>query len=139
MTVRKDLRAARNVPWGQTLVYLYTGDALPLTGASIEMQVRLRPGAPGAALATCSAMDFEDDVATAGELAEAGLTGDDWRALRIDAVIAEATLAAFPTGLNVPESGQADAFAYDVVITYADAAADVPFAGRFLLEPGVTD
>lgn len=138
MTVRKDLAAARNVPWAITLVLLYQGDPLPLTDAQIDMQIRLYPGAPGDPLASCADMDFEDGAASDDELAAEGLSGS-WRALRIDAAIAEATLAGFPTGLNQPEAGQADAFVYDVVITYADAAADVPFAGKFLLEPGVTD
>lgn len=138
MTIRMNLSAARNVPWDRTLLYFYQGDAMALTGAQVDMQIRLYPGAPGAALASVSDMDFDDAAATEEELALAGVSGS-WRVLHLYPAIAEATLAAFPTGLNQPEAGEADAFDYDAVLTYADTGADTLFAGEFLLEPGVTD
>ncbi|WP_240626725.1 MULTISPECIES: sigma factor [Sphingobium] len=58
--------------------------------------------------------------------------------MRLLPQIAQAALEAFPTGLNEPEPGEADAYSYDIVITYADALQDKLALGRFLLEPGVT-
>ncbi|MGE6693359.1 hypothetical protein ACQKE8_13050 [Sphingobium limneticum] len=130
MTAKHDLAASRNIAWAPTIDYFYDGDApLPLEGASIKMEVRLYPGAPDGAIVTINDIPFADlDV----------FDGSAQRRLRLFPGLGQDILAAFPTGLNQPEPGEADAFAYDIVITYADLQQDKLALGRFLLEPGVT-
>lgn len=130
MTITRDLLAARNRLFAPTMELEYKGDPLPLTGASISMQVRLYPGADGEPLAEHAAIPFED----VAHETEAGV-----RVLRVNPEIAQATLAAFPTGLNQPEVGEADAYAYEIKLTYADGAADALWIGNFILEPGVNE
>ena len=141
MTEQLDLTGARNVTWAPTIEYIYRGGPLPLTGATIRLQVRLYPGAPGDPLinvvSPAGGLTFTDLPATDAEIASGDLSAGD-RVLRIFPIVARATLQAMPTGLNKPEAGQADAYDWDFVITYADAAQDRPAAGEFFLEPGVT-
>ncbi|MGJ8478057.1 hypothetical protein [Sphingobium yanoikuyae] len=127
MTAKMDLAASRNVAWRPTIDLFYRGEDLPVAGASVRMQIRLYPGAP-AALVTMDAIPFEDMAPT----------GDKPRRLRLTPAIEQVTLAGLPTGQNAPEPGEADNFAYDIVITYADGAQDKLALGNFLLEPGVT-
>ncbi|MEO7470395.1 MAG: hypothetical protein ABIV36_25620 [Sphingobium limneticum] len=129
MTAKLDLAASRNIAWSPTIDLFYYGDELPLDGATIVMQVRLYPGASGAPIHATSPIVFED-LPPADEEAR--------RCLRIFPSIAQAALIAFPTGLNKPEPGEADAYSFDIIITYADALQDKLALGRFLLEPGVT-
>jgi len=132
MPANLDLVAARNVPWAPTIDLAYSGGALPLDGASVTLQVRLYPGAAGAPLLNLSGIEFDDVAAPSDRDASR-------RILRLFPTAAKVALASFPTGLNNPEPGEADRFSYDIVITYADAAADRPAAGYFYLEPGVTE
>ena len=128
MTASMDLTASRNIAWAPTIDLFYEGEDLPLAGASIRMEVRLYPGAAGAPIIAVPGIIFQDMAAT----------DDEPRRLRLFPQIAQAALEAFPTGLNEPEPGEADAYSYDIVITYADALQDKLALGRFLLEPGVT-
>jgi hypothetical protein len=129
MTARLDLTASRNIAWAPTIDLFYEGEELPLAGANIAMQVRLYPGAPGAAIGEVDPIIFQDMPA---------IDPETMRCLRLTPAIPQATLAGFPTGLNQPEPGEADAYSYDIVITYADAAQDKLALGKFILEPGVT-
>ena len=131
MPANLDLVAARNVPWAPTIDLGYSGGALPLSGASVALQVRLYPGAGGDPLLDLANIEFEDIAAPSARDASR-------RILRLFPNAAKAALTSFPTGLNNPEPGEADRFSYDIVVTYADAAADRPAAGYFYLEPGVT-
>ncbi|HEX8256703.1 MAG TPA: hypothetical protein VF589_03650 [Allosphingosinicella sp.] len=131
MPASLNIPAARNVPFANPIYLYYSGAALPLTGASIKMQIRLYPGAPGAALATVAAIPHTDAAAPTGADAER-------RLLTLFPTIAEATLAALTSGLEEPEPGDADRYSYDIVVTYADAAEDTLAEGYFLLKPGVT-
>lgn len=129
MTAQMDLAASRNIAWSPTIDLFYPGDGLPVTGATVNMEVRLYPGAPGAAIHATSPIVFEDMAATDDE---------PQRRLRLYPSIPQADLAAFPTGLNEPEAGEADGYAYDIIITYADDLQDKLALGKFILEPGVT-
>ncbi|MES2175116.1 MAG: hypothetical protein V4523_14375 [Pseudomonadota bacterium] len=129
MTAKMDLAASRNVAWAPTIDLFYPGEELPLAGASIRMEVRLYPGAPGAAIVTMDGIPFEDLPASDDE---------PRRRLRLFPGIAQVALADFPTGQNKPEPGEADSFSYDVIVTYADDLQDKLALGQFLLEPGVT-
>ncbi|MGC4252424.1 MAG: hypothetical protein QM605_13440 [Sphingobium sp.] len=129
MTASLDLTASRNLAWAPIIDIFYTGDPLPLTGATAAMQIRLYPGATGAALASLSPVPFED---------MAPVAPDARRRIRLSPSIAKAALAAFPTGLNQPEPGEADVYSFDIIITYADASQDKLALGSFILEPGVT-
>ncbi len=124
---RLTLAAARNVVWHPSIELTYAGAALPLNGARVDLQVRLYPGQPGPPLLDCPDIAHGDDD-----------LGNGNRVLRLYPVATKAALAAMPTGLNQPEVGQADQYAFDIVLTYADGLQDRLAAGDFLLEPGVT-
>lgn len=124
---RLTLTAARNVVWHPSIELTYQGAALPLDGARIDLQVRLYPGQPGAPYLDCPDIAHGDDD-----------LGNGNRVLRLYPVATKAALAAMPTGLNQPEVGQADQYAFDIVLTYSDGLQDRLAAGDFLLEPGVT-
>lgn len=128
MTAKMNLAASRNVVWAPTIDLFYSGDPLPLTGASISMEVRLYPGAPGQPLAAARPIPFQD---------LAPQPGRTQRCLRLLPVIGQSILDAFPTGLSRPEPGDADTYSYDTVVIYADGASDKLALGSFLLEPGV--
>lgn len=129
MTARLDLTASRNIAWAPTIDLFYQGGDLPLNGATIRMQIRLYPGAPGEPIATLDGIPFIDLPP---------LEGDPRRRLRLAPAMLLDTVAAFPTGLNRPEPGEADSFSYDIVVTYADDLQDKLAIGSFILEPGVT-
>lgn len=129
MTARLDLTASRNVAWAPTIDLLYPGDPLPLTGASIKMEVRLYPGAPGEPLLVCDIVPFEDNPPA---------VDGGQRTLRLFPSVARSAVNQMPTGLNMPEPGEADSYAYDIIVTYADARQDKLALGNFILEPGVT-
>jgi hypothetical protein len=129
MPAKMNLAASRNVAWAPTIDLFYAGGDLPLGGASIAMEIRLYPGAAGSPLVTLASIPFEDRPPVAPSTQ---------RCLRLWPVISQAALEAFPTGLNQPEPGEADIFAYDIIITYADDQQDKLALGSFILEPGVT-
>lgn len=129
MTANLTLSASRNIAWQPIIDIFYPGADLPVADATVEMQIRMYPGAPGDALATLSDIVFEDMPP---------IEGATERRLRLAPEIGQATLAGFPTGLSKPEPGEADIYAYDIIITYADGAQDKLALGSFVLEPGVT-
>lgn len=125
------LYAARNIKFAPTINVDYPGAALPLTGAAISMQARLYPGAAGAPVATAT-VTFLDAVHPDIEPSET----DPWRRLTVFPVIEKAALAAFP-GLNTPDPGDSQTFAYEIKITYADTMQDSLMTGEFILSAGV--
>ena len=138
MTSRLDLDASRNETWARTIEYGYSGDPLPLTGATMRLQWRLYPGADGAALIDLEEVDYLDAAATEEDVAE-NIAPVGGRVLRIfPGPVSIATLQALPTGLNQPEAGEADRYHWDVTITYADTFVERLIAGEVLVDPGTT-
>lgn len=125
------LYAARNISFAPTINVDYPGDPLPLTGAEISMQVRLYPGAAGSPVAA-AAVTFVDAVHPDIEPSET----DPWRRLTVFPVIDKDVLAAMP-GLNTPDPGDVQTFAYEIKITYADDMQDSLLIGEFILSAGV--
>lgn len=128
MTITRDLYAARNRDFAPTLELDYSGAPLSLVGAMISMQVRLYARALGPPLAEHLAVDFTDS---------AHESDGSLRTLSVFPVIAREVLEALPTGLVQPEVGQADQYAYEIKLTYADSPQDALWIGAFILEPGV--
>lgn len=137
MTARLDLTASRNETWRPTIDLAYSGDPLPLTGATIKMQWRLYEGAPGAPLLDFGDVPFEDILATAEDVAN-GVASPGDRILRLLPIMIKSALEALPTGVNQPEIGEADRFAWDAVIHYADDVEERIVAGVVDLSKGVT-
>lgn len=131
MTERLDLTASRNETWRPTIEYIYSGDPAPLEGASIQIQWRLYPGAPGAPVISIPNISFTDEATPSAS--DAAL-----RTLSLFPGVAQSVLQSLPTGRNRPEPGEADVFAYDAVITYADGMKDRFLLGQILLDNGVT-
>jgi len=132
MPAKRNLAASRNVdPWAPTIDLFYGGGDLPVGGATVRLQVRLYPGAPGTPLLDINNIPFEDAAAPiAGRL--------DRRRLRLFPTAPASALADWPTGQNKPEPGEADRYSYDAIITYAAGAGEDKLAlGYFYLEPGV--
>lgn len=127
MPAIQTLYAARNLDFAPTINVDYPGAVLPLTGAAVSMQVRLYPGAEGEPLAQDTSVGFED-----------GPHPDraDWRRLILSPVIPRAALAALP-GLNTPDPGDAQTFAYEIKITYADDMQESLLLGEFVVAAGV--
>lgn len=126
------LYAARNITFAPTINIDYPGDPLPLTGATISMQVRLYPGTAGDPLAADSDVGFADGV-------HPDLDPDSpdlWRRLVLSPEISRASLAAMP-GKNTPDPGDAQTFSYEIKITYADTLQDSLLTGPFILSAGV--
>lgn len=126
------LYAARNIDFAPTLDFDYPGDALPLVAATISMEVREYPGAPGAALAVHANIPFTDVVHP--DASEPGRAG--WRRLSIFPVLPKETLDAMP-GKNQPTPGDAQTFVSEIKITYADEMQDSLLSGEFILSAGV--
>lgn len=126
------LYAARNIDFAPTLNFDYSGGPLPLTDATISMQVRLYPGAAGDPLAADPACDFEDMVHPDLDAEST----EDWRRLTVTPNIDKAALAALP-GQNTPDPGDPQTFAYEIKITYADGMQDSLLSGEFILSAGV--
>lgn len=120
------LYAARNISFAPTINVDYPGAALPLTGATVSMQVRLYPGAAGSPVAAAT-VTYVDGVHP--DTAE-------WRRLQIYPTILKTVLAAMP-GLNTPDPGDVQTFAYEIKITYADNMQDSLLTGDFILSAGV--
>lgn len=128
MTITRDLYAARNLDFAPVLELDYSGGPLPLTGATVSLQIRLYAGAPDAPLAQHLAVPRSDAPHA---------TDPALRTLTVEPKIVKATLTALPTGLNKPEVGEADRYEYEIKLTYSDGTQDLLWAGGFILEPGV--
>lgn len=131
MTTKLDLAASRNIAWEPTIDLFYGGGDLPVDGATLALQVRLYPGAPGDPLLSLANVPFVDEPAPTQ--AQPGR-----RRFRMLPVAAGAALNGWPTGLNKPEPGEADRYSYDAILTYANGQQDKMALGYFILEPGVT-
>lgn len=134
---RLDLTASRNETWQPTIDYAYSGEPLALTGAELAMQWRLYEGAPGLPLIDLANVLFEDIEATEDDIALGVARAGD-RILRLFPLIEQAELSPLPTGLNQPEPGEADRYAYDVIIAYVDGVTERIYGGNIYLEQGVT-
>ncbi|MBT0667085.1 hypothetical protein HT136_01720 [Novosphingobium profundi] len=121
------LYAARNIDFAPTINVDYSGDELPLIGATISMQVRQYAGAAGDPDAEDTGVTFTDG---------AHPTDPDLRRLVLEPSIAKADLAAMP-GQNQPDPGDAQAFVHEFKITYADSGQDSLLSGDFILAAGV--
>jgi len=134
MPVTQTFTASRNATWAPILVYPYPGAALPLTDATIAMQLRLYAGADGAALLALANISFSDALQSGTEGGD-----DEVRILTLDLGegFTPTQLAALP-GLNTPEAGDDQSFAFDIRITYADGISEILSSGTFTVSPGVT-
>lgn len=134
--IQQTLYASRNAQFAPTLLTEYLGDALPLTGATIKMEVRQYGGQAGGALASDASVDFTDE--DTGETAVDPEDGETKpvRLLTLSPSIAKATIAALP-GQNQPEAGDPQTFEYEVMVIYADATRDSLWIGEFIVDPGV--
>lgn len=140
MPVQQTFAASRNATWAPTLIYEYSGGALPLAGARIDMQLRLYPGQPEAAKLTLAEIPFTDAL-------KSGALGgeDEVRELTLSPSVEPGaedgstpnTLRALP-GLQTPEAGDPQTFAFDILITYADGQSERLSEGDFIVGPGVT-
>lgn len=140
MPVQQTLAASRNATWAPTLIYEYRGAALPLDGARIDMQLRLYPGQPGDAKLTIANIPF-------GDALKSGTPGEDdeVRELTLSPSVEPGeedgsepnTLRSLP-GLQTPEPGDPQTFAFDILITYADGKSERLSEGDFIVDPGVT-
>lgn len=128
------LYAARNIDFAPTLQFDYKGPPLPLTGASVSMQVRLYPGAAGDPLAEDPTATFSDAVHPDLDPSSTEL----WRRLTVEPSIAKEVLAGLP-GQNHPDPGDPQTFAFEIKITYADGMQDSLLSGAFILSAGVDD
>lgn len=140
MPVQQTLAASRNATWAPTLIYEYRGAALPLGGAHIDMQLRLYPGQPGDAKLTIASIPFTDVLKSGTAGAE-----DEVRELTLSPSVEPGeedgsepnTLRSLP-GLQTPEPGDPQTFAFDILITYADGKSERLSEGDFIVDPGVT-
>ncbi|AHE55546.1 hypothetical protein [Sphingomonas sanxanigenens] len=130
------LGAARNRPFGATLLTDYLGDPLPITGATAIMEVRLYPGAAGAALASDADVTMVD-VGQIGTMVDpADGVSKPLRRLRLEPSIPMEAIRDLP-GQNAPEAGDPQSFSYEVLIEYADGLRDPLWLGEFIVEAGV--
>lgn len=127
MTISRDLYAARNLDFAPVLELDYSGAELPLTGASVSIEVRLYAGALNI-LAQDASVTFSDAEHE---------TSETLRTLTVEPSIDKTVLDAMPTSLKQPEVGEADRYEYEIKLTYADGLQDLLWAGGFILEPGV--
>lgn len=121
------LYAARNIDFAPTINVDYPGEELPLTGATISMQIRQYPGQEGEPLAADASVAYVDG---------AHPEKPDWRRLTINPEIDKTVLAGLP-GLNTPDPGDKQTFFYEIKITYADDKQDSLLIGEFVLAAGV--
>ncbi len=142
MPVIQTLYASRNATWGPTLVYDYPGEELPLAGAKIAMQLRLYPGQPGEPKLAIGDIPFTDVFVPAvqEDLAhhpEPISARPAHRRLALEPLFTVTQLSALP-GLQTPEAGSSQSFAFDIRITYADGVSEILSSGTFVVSPGVT-
>lgn len=132
MPAVQTLTASRNATWAPQLAYDYAGAALPLAGATIAMQLRLYPGQPGEPKLSIDDIAFTDALLS-------GVPGatTERRRLTLTPAVTAAQLAALP-GLQTPEAGDPQTFAFDILITYADGLSEILALGDFIVSPGVT-
>jgi hypothetical protein len=131
MPAMLSLAASRNIhPWAPTINLYYEGDPAPVAGATVAMQVRLYPGQPGAAKLSVPDIPYQDLAAPTG-------LRPKQRVLRLLPSVPKSALQAMPIGFERLEPGEAEAFAHDIIITYADGLQEKLALGDFLLEPGV--
>jgi hypothetical protein len=119
--------AARNIDFAPTIHVDYAGVELPLSGATISMEVRAYPGASGDPLARDAAVPFTDGI----HPDRAG-----WRRLTIFPVIDKEVLVDLP-GQNSPAPGDAQTYVHEIKITYADDMQESLLIGEFILSAGV--
>jgi hypothetical protein len=131
LPVTQTLTASRNATWAPTLNYYYAGAALPAID-HIAMQIRLYAGAADPPLLACNPIDFADALVS-------GSAGgaDEQRCLTLSPSLTPEQLATLP-GLNTPEAGNPQSFAFDILITYADEVSEVLSSGTIIVQPGVT-
>jgi hypothetical protein len=128
-TITETLEAWRNRNFSAVLYTEYTGDALPLDGATIKMEIRAYGGAAGSALAADTDVTFTDEATPSDD--EPTL-----RTLTLEPFIAKATISGLP-GQNEPEAGDAQRLVYEIMIFYADSERDSLWIGDFNVNPGV--
>lgn len=130
MPVTQTFTASRNATWAPTLAYDYAGAALPLTGATIAMQLRLYPGQPGDAYLSLGSIPFADALTsgTAGQ-------SDELRRLTLSPSVTPAALQPLPRS---GEAGDDTTFDFDIRIAYADGVYEILSRGKFILSHGVT-
>lgn len=121
------LYAFRNRDFAPTINVDYEGAELPLTGATVSMQVRQYQGAAGDPLLEDADVDFTDI---------AHPTREGWRRLTLEPRFDRADLAAMP-GQNQPDPGDPQTFDHEIKITYADSEQDSLGMGPFVLSAGV--
>lgn len=141
MAAKLTLSGFRNETWNPTIEYAYSGPSIPLDGATARLQWRLYPGAPGSPLVNLpndGSLTFEDTAATEDEIAQK-IAPPGGRILRIYPEIGPTKLKSLPSGLNQPEPGEPDEYAWDVIFKFADETAWMPMGGKILLAPGVTE
>lgn len=140
MPVQQTFAASRNATWAPTLIYEYLGPALPLNGARIDMQLRLYPGQPEDAKLTIASIPFTDTL-------KSGTAGadDEVRELTLSPSVepgaedgSEPNMLRSLPGLQTPEPGDPQTFAFDILITYADGQSERLSEGDFIVDPGVT-
>lgn len=119
-----DLTAQHHAPF----VYEIWFDGIDLTGATLDMHVRLLPGTPGAAL-----IDLSPAAAGSQGLSMVHAGGSSTITIQID----ETTLEALMTTLALQPGEDAD-LAYDLAITRSGQPKAVFFRGAFTIEAGVT-
>lgn len=150
MPVTQTFTASRNATWSPLLAYPYPGAALPIAGATIEMQLRLYPGADGDPLLslTFTATDTLQSGTEGGDDELRLLTldpGAGWSTTQLDTLpgatkqqmAALAVIANLPTPPG-PEVGQGACLFFDIRITYTDGVSEILSSGTFTVSPGVT-
>ena len=125
MAINQALYARRNLAFAPTLNIYYSGDQLPLDGATINIEVRLYGGQAGPPCAQALNIPFSDPEVS-----------PDRRRLTLLPVIPKAVLQAMP-GLHQPEAGDTQRFVQEIKVTYADGGQDLLWFGDFVLGPGV--
>lgn len=123
------LYAARNIDFAPTIHVDYAGAELPLSGATISMEIREYPGASGDPLARDAAVSFTDG---------AHPERDGWRRLTVYPEIDKDVLGDMP-GQNAPAPGDAQTYVHEIKITYADNVQDSLLIGEFILSAGVNN
>lgn len=134
--ITESLDAARNRDFEATLYTEYLGGPLPITGASVVMEVRLYPGAAGAALISVPEVQYEDVGVIGTAIDPDDGIEKDLRRLVLYPSIARAALAGLP-GQNQPEAGDAQSYHYEIMLIYADAEREPLWMGAFVLQAGI--
>lgn len=128
--IRRDIVAARNETWAPPMRFPYRGPAAPVTGARAVMEVRQYPGETGDPLIRIDPITIVDELMS-------GTPGapDELRRLNLSPSISIEALEGLP---GLYDAGEAQPFAYDIVLIYADGVRERLCFGSFLTPPGVT-